>query len=64
MTSPEIQAVIRAAGFRPQQRDFYYRPVEALFLDAPERTREVAGANPRNEALPAEAFAAAGGEVR
>ncbi|MCE9636889.1 MAG: dehypoxanthine futalosine cyclase [Planctomycetes bacterium] len=57
MTSPELCAVIRAAGFRPQQRNFYYEPVEALYLDAPERTRDVVGANPRNEALPDEAFA-------
>jgi cyclic dehypoxanthinyl futalosine synthase len=65
MTSVEICDVIRAAGFRPQQRNFFYEPVEARFLDAPERTQQVVGANPRNEALPADAFepaaAAAGG---
>jgi cyclic dehypoxanthinyl futalosine synthase len=58
MTSVELCDVIRAAGFRPQQRDFFYRPVEARYLDAPERTRRVVGANPRNEALPDEAFEA------
>lgn len=63
MTSPEICEVIRAAGFEPQQRNFFYEPVEALFLDAPERTREVAGANPRNAALPGEAFAPLTGGV-
>lgn len=57
MTSVEIHDVIRAAGFRPQQRNFFYEPVEARFLDAPERTQRVVGANPRNEALPDDAFA-------
>jgi cyclic dehypoxanthinyl futalosine synthase len=57
MTSPEICDVIRAAGFRPQQRNFYYDPVEALYLDAPERMASVVGANPRNIAMKADAFA-------
>lgn len=57
MTSPEICDVIRAAGFRPQQRNFYYEPVEALYLDAPERMASVVGANPRNIAMQADAFA-------
>ena len=56
MTSPELGAVIRAAGFRPQQRNFYYEPVEAKYLDAPDRVRAVVGANPRNEALSDAAF--------
>ncbi len=56
MLSPEIHAVIRAAGFVPQERNFYYEPVEARFLDSPERLREVVGADPKNLALPAEAF--------
>jgi cyclic dehypoxanthinyl futalosine synthase len=68
MSSPEICAVIRAAGFVPQQRNFYYQPVEAKYLDAPDRVVEVVGSNPRNEALPDDAFerraAARAGAVR
>ncbi len=56
MLSPEICSVIEAAGFRAQQRNFFYEPVDARFLDTPERMREVCGENPRNLALPAEAF--------
>ena len=56
MTSPEICDVIRSAGFRPQQRNFYYQPVEALYLDRPERMREVVGTNPRNVAMSTDAF--------
>ncbi len=56
MLSPEICAVIEAAGFRPQQRNFFYEPVEARFLDTPERMREVCGTNPRNLALSANEF--------
>jgi cyclic dehypoxanthinyl futalosine synthase len=54
MSSPEICSLIESAGFRPQQRDFFYRPVPALFLDAPERVRQVVGEDPTNKALPAE----------
>lgn len=56
MLSPEIHSVIRAAGFVPQERNFFYEPVEAKFLDSPERMREVVGDDPKNLALPADAF--------
>jgi hypothetical protein len=36
------------------QRNFYYQEVPALFLDAPERVREVVGADPTNKALAAD----------
>jgi len=51
MSSPEICRLVEDAGFRPQQRNFYYQPVEALFLDTPERVREVVGEDPSNRAL-------------
>lgn len=54
MSSPEICALIEAAGFRPEQRDFFYRPVPALYLDAPERVRQVVGEDPTNKAMPAD----------
>ncbi len=56
MLSSEIHSVIRAAGFRPQERNFYYEPVQARFLDSPERLAEIAGQDPKNLALPAESF--------
>ena len=56
MLSPELHSVIRSAGFRPQERNFFYEPVQAQFLDSPERLRQVVGADPKNLALPAEAF--------
>lgn len=64
MTSPEICTLIEAAGFRPVQRDFYYRPVPALFLDAPERARTVLGDDPTNRALDRSEFDAVGASVR
>ncbi|MCG3135822.1 MAG: Cyclic dehypoxanthine futalosine synthase [Planctomycetes bacterium] len=64
MTSPELCSLIRAAGFRPQQRNFFYEPVEALFLDAPDRKLAVVGDRPENDALPREAFEAAGVTAR
>jgi 2-iminoacetate synthase ThiH len=54
MSSPEIRALIEAAGFTPLQRDFFYREVPALFLDDPKRVREVVGADPTNRALSAD----------
>ncbi len=51
MSSPEIRALIEAAGFRPLQRNFYYQEVPALFLDDPQRVQEVVGADPTNRAL-------------
>ena len=54
MSSPEIRALIEAAGFRPVQRNFFYEEVPALFLDAPDRVVEVVGADPTNRALAAE----------
>mgnify|MGYP002623263409 CR=1 FL=1 len=56
MLSPELHSVIRAAGFEPQERNFFYEPVAARFLDSPERLREVVGDDPKNLALPPEAF--------
>jgi cyclic dehypoxanthinyl futalosine synthase len=56
MLSPELHSVIADAGFRAQERNFFYEPVEAQFLDSPERLREVVGHDPKNLALPAEAF--------
>jgi cyclic dehypoxanthinyl futalosine synthase len=64
MTSPEIRALIEAAGFRPRQRDFYYREVEARFLDDPARARAVLGADPSNRALAGEEFEAVGATLR
>ena len=64
MTSPEIRTLIEAAGFAPRQRDFYYREVPALFLDAPDRAREVLGEDPTNRALAAEEFEAVGATMR
>ena len=57
MSSPELCRLIEAAGFRPGQRNFFYEPVPALFLDTPERTREVVGADPTNLAMQAAEFA-------
>lgn len=54
MSSPEIRALIEAAGFAPRQRDFFYREVPALFLDAPERVTQVVGKDPTNRALAAD----------
>ena len=54
MSSPEIRALIEAAGFTAEQRDFFYRPVPALYLDAPGRVREVVGEDPTNRALKTE----------
>ena len=54
MSSPEIRALIEAAGFAPVQRDFFYREVPALFLDDPRRVREVVGDDPTNRALSAD----------
>jgi cyclic dehypoxanthinyl futalosine synthase len=54
MSSPEIRALIEAAGFVPQQRDFFYREVPALFLDDPQRVRQVVGEDPTNRALAAD----------
>lgn len=64
MTSPEIRALIEAAGFVPRQRDFYYREVPALSLDAPDRARAVLGDDPTNRALAADEFEAAGATMR
>jgi hypothetical protein len=57
MSSPEICRLIEAAGFRPRQRDFFYRTVEAKYLDSPERTRAVVGDDPTNRAMKPEEFA-------
>jgi cyclic dehypoxanthinyl futalosine synthase len=54
MSSPEIRTLIEAAGFVPQQRDFYYREVPALFLDDPKRVLQVVGQDPTNRALAAD----------
>jgi cyclic dehypoxanthinyl futalosine synthase len=54
MSSPEIRALIEAAGFKPVQRNFFYEEVPALFLDAPERVLQVVGADPTNKALAAD----------
>jgi cyclic dehypoxanthinyl futalosine synthase len=54
MSSPEIRALIEAAGFRPVQRNFFYEEVPALFLDDPRRVVEVVGEDPTNRALPPE----------
>jgi len=54
MSSPEIRALIEAAGFTPLQRDFFYREVPALFLDDPQRVRQVVGEDPTNRALAAD----------
>ena len=51
MTSPELCRLIEAAGFRPQERNFYYDPVEAKFLDRPDRAREIVGEDPTNRAM-------------
>jgi len=56
MLSSEIHSVIAAAGFTAQERNFFYEPVEARFLDSPERLREIVGKDPKNLALPAESF--------
>lgn len=48
MHSPEIERVIRSAGFEPQARNFFYEPVEALHLDTPERVQEIVGADATN----------------
>jgi len=54
MSSPEIRALIEAAGFRPFQRNFFYEEVPALFLDDPARVRQVVGDDPTNRALSAD----------
>jgi cyclic dehypoxanthinyl futalosine synthase len=54
MSSPEIRALIEAAGFEPFQRNFFYEEVPALFLDDPRRVREVVGEDPTNRALAAD----------
>jgi cyclic dehypoxanthinyl futalosine synthase len=54
MSSPEIRALIEAAGFRPFQRNFFYEEVPALFLDDPARVRQVVGEDPTNRALAAD----------
>jgi len=61
MSSPEIRALIEAAGFVPQQRNFYYQEVPALFLDDPRRVREVVGEDPTNRALAADELHAEAG---
>lgn len=57
MSSPELCRLIEAAGFAPQQRNFFYEPEEARFLDSPERTRAVVGEDPTNRAMDAGQFA-------
>ncbi len=54
MSSPEIRALIAAAGFTPLQRNFFYEEVPALFLDDPSRVRQVVGDDPTNRALSAD----------
>ncbi len=63
MSSPELCRLITAAGFRPQQRNFFYEPVPALFLDDPERVVEVVGEDPTNLAMAREEFDVAGRAV-
>jgi cyclic dehypoxanthinyl futalosine synthase len=54
MSSPEIRSLIEAAGFTPLQRNFFYEEVPTLFLDDPNRVREVVGDDPTNKALSAD----------
>ncbi len=63
MSSPELCRLITAAGFRPQQRNFFYEPVPALFLDDPERVVEVVGEDPTNLATARDEFDVGGRAV-
>lgn len=57
MYSPEIERVIRSAGFRPQARNFFYEPVEARHLDTPDRVQEIVGEDATNLAMDRSEFA-------